>query len=196
MTPQVNWRCYFILRVFPFVLYFSSHFSPLEGRTISCRINPHILLHDWHHFKSPALILLVFLSIFLLLIFLWILPFSAYLFSEQYFNLSSSLWLLCLSFSISFPSPSPCYIFTGTCQCHGTIPLAQICDASCRASAPSMSCSNSTTGTGDILVKTNGVVRTIPASSFTSAGVLSCAPVPGGSSAIYSMSTLSGRLDP
>ena len=136
------------------------------------------------------------------------LSFSAFLMispSNLFASLSISLFLshsLCLSSNLSISllislsfSVSLLYI-SGTCQCHGTIPLAQICDASCRASAPTMSCSNSTTGTGDILVKENGVVRTIPASSFTSAGVLSCAPVPGGSSAIYSMSTLSGRLDP
>ena len=116
------------------------------------------------------------------------LPFNLSISLSFSLSLILSSFLICLSFSVSL-----LYI-SGTCQCHGTIPLAQICDASCRASAPTMSCSNSTTGTGDILVKENGVVRTIAATSFTSAGSLSCAPVSGGSSAIYSMSTLSGAF--
>ena len=37
---------------------------------------------------------------------------------------------------------------TGTCQCNNVVPLAQICDADCRASAPTMTCNSK----GDIVV--------------------------------------------
>ena len=84
---------------------------------------------------------------------------------------------------------------TGTCQCNDVIPLSAVCDTACRSSAPTMSCGNTSTSTGGhIIVTINGVVSTLSASTFASAGALSCTPIPGGSSAIYSMSTTTGKM--
>jgi hypothetical protein len=106
---------------------------------------------------------------------------------ESHFTLHTShvtyphtaLYPSLLRISLSTPLHLP-----GTCQCNDITPLVLICNATCRASAPTMTCTE-----GGLSITQGGVTRVVPRDVAT-VGVLTCGT--GGSNTVHSMSSTTG----